>query len=76
MQADKCVGCGLCQARCYAVNFVDKQLLSASAIIVEAGPGKEDRLLTGSYQELRAQEAKERKENSKTPAVIVTCRTF
>lgn len=60
VQADKCVGCGLCQARCYAVNFVDKQLLSASAIVVEAGPGKEDRLLTGSYQELRVEEAKER----------------
>ncbi len=41
--ADKCVGCGLCQTRCYGINVVEKQLLSASAIIIEAGPGKEDR---------------------------------
>jgi ferredoxin len=42
--ADRCVGCGLCQSRCYAVNVKDKHLLSASAIIVEAGKGREDRL--------------------------------
>lgn len=66
VQADKCVGCGLCQARCYAVNVVDKQLLTASAIVIEAGSGKEDRLLTGSYQELRAQEAKERAKSQKS----------
>ncbi|MEZ6135711.1 MAG: 4Fe-4S binding protein [Pirellulaceae bacterium] len=53
---DKCVGCGLCQTRCYAINVKAKHLLSESAIIVEAGDGKEDRLLTGSYQELRRQE--------------------
>jgi ferredoxin len=41
--ADKCVGCGLCQTRCYAINVKDRGVLSLSAIIVEAGPGKEDR---------------------------------
>ncbi|WP_235934882.1 4Fe-4S binding protein [Candidatus Laterigemmans baculatus] len=51
-----CVGCGLCQTRCYAINVKDKRLLSKSAIIVEAGEGKEDRLMSGSYIELRQQE--------------------
>ncbi len=55
--ADKCVGCGLCQTRCHAINVKEKHLLTESAIIVEAGPGKEDRLLEGSYIELRKREA-------------------
>ncbi len=46
---EKCVGCGLCQTRCYGINFLEKQLLDKSAIIVEAGEGKEDRLMAGSY---------------------------
>lgn len=46
---DKCVGCGLCQTRCYAINVKQRGVLSESAIIVEAGEGKEDRLMTGSY---------------------------
>jgi ferredoxin len=54
--ADKCVGCGLCQTRCYAVNVKAKGLLAESAIRVEAGGDKEDRLIRGSYRELRAQE--------------------
>ena len=41
--ADRCVGCGLCQTRCYGINVVEKNLLTKSAIIIEAGPGKEDR---------------------------------
>lgn len=53
---DKCVGCGLCQTRCYAINVKDKHLLSESAIIVEAGEGKEDRLMDGSYRELHQAE--------------------
>lgn len=57
---DKCVGCGLCQARCYAVNVLDKRLLASSAIVIEAGPGKEDRLLSGSYVQLRQSEARAR----------------
>jgi Fe-S-cluster-containing hydrogenase component 2 len=58
VQADKCVGCGLCQTRCYAINVVEKELLQESAIIIEAGAGKEDRMLRGSYVELRALEAR------------------
>jgi ferredoxin len=55
--ADKCVGCGLCQTRCYAVNVKTEGLLDKSAIIIEAGEGREDRLMRGSYRELRTQEA-------------------
>ncbi|TWT50465.1 putative electron transport protein YccM [Rubripirellula amarantea] len=40
---DACVGCGLCQTRCYAVNVKAEKLLEHSAIVVEAGEGKEDR---------------------------------
>jgi ferredoxin len=50
---ENCVGCGLCQTRCHAINVKDKGLLSASAIIIEAGEGKEDRLIVGSYRQLR-----------------------
>jgi Pyruvate/2-oxoacid:ferredoxin oxidoreductase delta subunit len=57
--AERCVGCGLCQARCHGLNVAKKGLLSRSAIIVEAGEGKEDRLLHGSYVALH--EARERK---------------
>jgi MauM/NapG family ferredoxin protein len=35
--ADKCVGCGLCQTRCWAINVVQKRLLRASAIRVRGG---------------------------------------
>ena len=54
--AEKCVGCGLCQTRCHGINVKTKHLLTESAIVVEAGPGKEDRLTAGSYLELRAAE--------------------
>ncbi|HTN74686.1 MAG TPA: 4Fe-4S binding protein [Pirellulaceae bacterium] len=57
VQADKCVGCGLCQTRCYGINVAEKHLLTESAIIIEAGAGKEDRLMRGSYRDLRAAEA-------------------
>ena len=50
---DLCVGCGLCQTRCYAINVDEKKLLTKSAIIIEAGEGKEDRLMDGSYIQLR-----------------------
>ncbi|QOV92392.1 4Fe-4S binding protein [Humisphaera borealis] len=53
VRADLCVGCGLCQTRCYAINVAEKKLLTKSAIIIEAGEGKEDRLMSGSYVELR-----------------------
>ncbi len=57
--ADKCVGCGLCQTRCHAINVKEKGLLAESAIIIEAGEGKEDRLMSGSYIELRQQRSAE-----------------
>ncbi len=50
---DDCVGCGLCQTRCYAINVKEKGLLAKSAIIIEAGNGKEDRLMKGSYIQSR-----------------------
>ncbi len=56
----KCVGCGLCQTRCNAINVKQRHVLTESAIIVEAGPGKEDRMATGSYLALREQEAAQR----------------
>lgn len=43
--ADKCVGCGLCQTRCNVINVKDKGLLKESAIIIEAGEGREDRVM-------------------------------
>jgi NAD-dependent dihydropyrimidine dehydrogenase PreA subunit len=69
---EKCVGCGLCQTRCRGINVVQKQLLAASAIVVEAGEGKEDRLLRGSYIALRQEEerqrAAQRQQRLKTPS--------
>jgi ferredoxin len=64
---DRCVGCGLCQTRCYAINVKEKHLLSESAIIIEAGPGKEDRLMGGSYKELREQEAAKKRVHAESP---------
>ena len=65
VQPDKCVGCGQCQARCYSINVREKGLLESSAIVVEAGSGKEDRLASGSYVALREQERKrEQKQDS------------
>ena len=55
--ADKCVGCGLCQTRCHIINVKTKKLISSVAIVVEAGPGKEDRIASGSYRVLRQSEA-------------------
>ncbi len=68
--AQKCVGCGLCQTRCYGINVLDKHLLNESAIIIRAGEGKEDRLHSGSYIALRTAEEQERatKRKQSTPA--------
>ena len=57
---EKCVGCGLCQTRCYGINVLSKGLLEHSAIIIETGHSYEDRIRTGSYQALREQEQKSR----------------
>ena len=56
VRGDKCVGCGLCQTRCYAINVAQKKLIDESAIIIEAGEGKEDRLMRGSYVALRVKD--------------------
>jgi formate hydrogenlyase subunit 6/NADH:ubiquinone oxidoreductase subunit I len=66
VRSERCVGCGLCQTRCYQINVKSKRLLTASAVVVEAGAGKEDRLRSGSYleqrqAEKRMQEAAQRK---------------
>lgn len=62
---DKCVGCGLCQTRCYGINALEKKLLTASAIVISAGEGKEDRLMRGSYRTLREEEAAARDREQK-----------
>jgi len=53
VREDKCVGCGLCQTRCFAINVVETHKLRESAIIIKAGAGREDRLMRGSYVQLR-----------------------
>ena len=62
--ADKCVGCGLCQTRCHVINVKTKKLISSVAIVVEAGPGKEDRMSSGSYLAVRAHESEAKKPDS------------
>ena len=51
--ADECVGCGLCQTRCNSINVKEKGLIAESAIIIEVGEGREDRLLSGSSLQSR-----------------------
>jgi MauM/NapG family ferredoxin protein len=63
--AEKCVGCGLCQTRCNRINVKAKGLLAETAIRIEAGPGKEDRLTCGSYLALRESERKAREADQK-----------
>ena len=58
---DRCVGCGLCQSACYRINVNAKKLLNESAIIIYAGPGNEDRIMTGLYTDLRAGEAQQKR---------------
>ncbi|MHC4567066.1 MAG: 4Fe-4S dicluster domain-containing protein [Planctomycetota bacterium] len=58
--ADKCVGCGLCQMRCHSINVKNKKLLEESAIRIQAGPGCEDRITSGSYLELQKERAEKR----------------
>jgi ferredoxin len=61
VRADRCIGCGLCQMRCHALNVKAEGLLPASAIRVIAGPGKEDRICRGSYVVLRDRRAAQRR---------------
>lgn len=67
---DQCVGCGLCQTRCYGINVKERGVLSESAIVIEAGDGKEDRMMTGSYIALREQESLERRKNDSNPSDV------
>ena len=62
---EKCVGCGLCQTRCHKINVQTKKLLAESAIVVEAGKDKEDRLIRGSYMDLREEEERQREEQQR-----------
>lgn len=39
--AEQCVGCGLCQSRCRAINVLQNRLLEKPAIIVEAVTGSQ-----------------------------------
>ncbi len=64
---DKCVGCGLCETRCHNVNVKSKGLLSSSAIVVEAGEGKEDRIRSGSYVQLQISRQKAKAAGTSTP---------
>jgi NAD-dependent dihydropyrimidine dehydrogenase PreA subunit len=66
--ADKCVGCGLCQTRCYQINVKEKKLLDSVAIVIEAGEGREDRIASGSYLALRADERRARASDAPKPA--------
>jgi len=47
VREDRCIGCGLCQMRCHAINVEVRKRLPCSAIRVVAGEGREDRLLAG-----------------------------
>lgn len=63
---DKCVGCGLCQTRCFGINVEAKGLLESSAIVIEAGSGKEDRFTDAAYEEW--QREREQKADISTPS--------
>ena len=60
--AEHCVGCGLCQARCYGINVTEKGSLPRSAIVIRSGEGREDRLEHGSYIALRKAEQRQREQ--------------
>ncbi len=69
VREDRCVGCGLCQMRCHAINVKVQKLLQHSAVRVGAGEGKEDRILSGSYLALREERTrrKQNEEKSRSP---------
>jgi len=63
--ADKCNGCGLCHFQCHRKWVVQDGLLTETAIRVVGGPGKEDRLMRGSYLALRDEERKRKEEEQR-----------
>jgi ferredoxin len=66
VREDRCVGCGLCQMRCHAINVKVQKLLLHSAIRVAAGEGKEDRIRSGSYVALQEERARRKQNEQKT----------
>ena len=66
VREDRCIGCGLCQMRCHAINVKAERRLTGSAICIVAGEGKEDRLLSGSYVALREEQARRVRNEEKT----------
>jgi len=62
VREDRCVGCGLCQMRCRGINVKSQKLLTHSAIRILAGPGREDRIVTGSYLALREQRIRQQRQ--------------
>jgi polyferredoxin len=62
VREDRCIGCGLCQMRCRCLNVKSSRLLDRSAIRIVAGPGKEDRIVSGSYLALGEERARQRRE--------------
>jgi len=64
---DKCVGCGLCQTRCYSIHVKGTKQLSESAVQVSAGPDKEDRIVTGSYRDLQTERIQKMKQQQPQP---------
>ncbi len=62
VREDRCIGCGLCQMRCHAINVKAEQRLPRTAIRVGAGEGREDRLLRGSYIALQKERARGKQE--------------
>ncbi|MCL5278985.1 MAG: 4Fe-4S binding protein [Planctomycetes bacterium] len=65
VREDRCVGCGLCQMRCHAINVKTQKLLQSSAIRVAAGGDREDRMLRGSYLALRKERARRKQDEEK-----------
>jgi NAD-dependent dihydropyrimidine dehydrogenase PreA subunit len=61
VREDRCVGCGLCQMRCRSINVKSRKLLGRSAIRVVAGPGREDRIVSGSYRALREERIRQQR---------------
>jgi ferredoxin len=66
VREDLCVGCGLCQMRCRSINVKSEKLLTDSAIHVVAGPGREDRIVSGSYRALQEERTTRRREQQGT----------
>ncbi len=66
VREDLCVGCGLCQMRCRSINVKNKKLLVAGAIRVVAGPGREDRIVSGSYRALQEERTTRREQQGTT----------